>query len=327
MTSFGYTLMGEEHGPRELVAHARRAEELGFDFLVASDHYHPWVPEQRHSPFVWSVLGAVANATERVELATMVTCPIVRYHPALLAQMAATVGVMSDGRFTLGVGAGERLNEHVVGQGWPAVTTRHEMLGEAVEIMRALWQGGYVTRRTRHFTVEDARVFDLPARPVPIAVAASGRRSGRLAGQIGDGLVCTQPLREVVEEFRAAGEPDRPAWGQIACCWGSDPDEALRLAHERFRWSALGWKVQAELPNPVNFDAASGPVRPEDLRDAIPCGPDPRPYIEALDAFTAAGFDRVAFVQIGDDQDGFFRFWQDELQPALRSRELAAAPT
>jgi G6PDH family F420-dependent oxidoreductase len=325
MTSFGYTLMGEEHGPRELVTCARRAEELGFDFVVAADHCHPWVPEQRHSSFVWSVLGAVALATDDVELATMVTCPTMRYHPVVLAQMAATVGVMSEGRFTLGVGAGERLNEHVVGRGWPAVSTRHEMLGEAVEIVRALWQGGYVTRRGRYFTVEDARVFDLPARPIPVAVAASGRRSGRLAGQIGDGLICTQPLPDVVEEFRAAGEPGRPVWGQIACCWGSEPDEALRLAHERFRWSALGWKVQAELPNPVNFDAAARTVRPEDLSDSIPCGPDPQPYLDAVAAFTGAGFDRVAFVQIGDDQDGFFRFWQDELQPALRSRELAAA--
>ncbi|HEX8803392.1 MAG TPA: TIGR03557 family F420-dependent LLM class oxidoreductase [Acidimicrobiales bacterium] len=316
MTAFGYTLMSEEHDPRQLVDIARRSEEVGFDFLVSSDHYHPWVPEQRHSPYAWSVLGAVAAVTERIELATLVTCPILRYHPAVVAQKAATVALLSDGRFTLNVGAGERLNEHVVGLGWPPVQIRHEMLAEAVEIMRLLWQGGYHSYDGRHFTVEDARVFDLPPQPVPVGIAASGAASAELAASHGDALVAIEPDAEIVERYRTAGG-EGEAWGQIAVCWGDDERKALETAHERFRWSALGWKVMAELPNPVNFAAASATVRQEDLAGTIPTGPDPQRYVDAVGRFTAAGFDRVAFVQIGDDQEGFFRFWQDELRPGL----------
>jgi G6PDH family F420-dependent oxidoreductase len=316
VTSFGYTLMSEEHDPRELVAIARRSEEAGFDFLVCSDHFHPWVPEQRHSPYAWSVLGAVAAITERIELATLVTCPIVRYHPAIVAQKAATMALLSDGRFQLNLGAGERLNEHVVGDGWPGVDVRHEMLAEATEIIRLLWQGGYCSYEGRFFTVEDARVFDLPERPVPIGIAASGRQSAELAARKGDALVAIEPRSDLVERYRAAGGRG-DTWCQIAVCWGDDERKALETAHERFRWSALGWKVMAELPNPVNFAAASATVRPEDLAGTIPVGPDPQRYLDAVEQFTGAGFERVAFVQIGDDQDGFFRFWQDELRPAL----------
>jgi G6PDH family F420-dependent oxidoreductase len=318
MTSFGYTLMSEEHGPKELVAIARRAEELGFEFLVQSDHYHPWVPEQQHSPYAWTVLGAVAAVTERIELATLVTCPIIRYHPAIVAQKAATLGVLSDGRFTLGLGAGERLNEHVVGRGWPPVDVRHEMLAEAVHVIRLLWEGGYHSFRGQHVTVEDARVFDLPDRPVPIGLAASGDASIALAAEHGDALIATEPDAELVDGYRRAGGTGQ-AWGQIPVCWGSDPDTALETAHRQFRWSALGWKVQAELPNPVNFDAAASSVRPEDLQQSIPTGPDPQPYVDAVKQWADAGFDRIAFVQVGDDQDGFLRFWDGELRAALGS--------
>ncbi|HEX5365592.1 MAG TPA: TIGR03557 family F420-dependent LLM class oxidoreductase [Acidimicrobiales bacterium] len=320
MTTFGYTLMTEEHGPRALVANARRAEELGFDFLVSSDHYHPWVPEQQHSPYAWSVLGAVAAVTERIGLMTMVTCPIVRYHPAVVAQKAATLGVLSEGRFTLGLGAGERLNEHVVGRGWPSASVRHEMLAEAIEVIRLLWEGGYRSHRGAHFTVEDARVFDLPDTPVPIAVAASGPRSARLAGRLGDGIVATEPDAALVDAFRQVHGAPGATWNQIPMCWGEDPDEALARAHATFRWSALGWKVQAELPNPVNFDAAAAQVRPEDLRPTIPTGPDPQPYVDAVAKVADAGYDNIALLQIGDDQGGFLRFWERELAPALRAR-------
>ena len=318
MTTFGYTLMTEEHGPRDLVDNARRAEELGFDFLVSSDHFHPWVPEQEHSPYAWSVLGAVATVTERVGLMTMVTCPILRYHPVVVAQKAATMGLLSEGRFTLGLGAGERLNEHVVGRGWPAASVRHEMLAEAIEIIRLLWDGGYADHRGRYFTVEDARVFDLPTRPVPIAVAASGPESADLAARRGDGLIATEPNAALVAGFRQVHPGGGSTWNQIPMCWGADADKALERAHHSFRWSALGWKVQAELPNPVNFDAASAQVRPEDLSSTIPTGPDVRPYVEAVEKVAAAGYENIAVVQIGEDQDGFFRFWQDELGPALR---------
>lgn len=314
MTTIGYTLMTEEHPPRELVDLARRAEDAGFDFLVSSDHYHPWVPEQQHSPYAWSVLGAVAAVTERVELATLVTCPIMRYHPAVVAQKAATVDLLSGGRFSLCVGAGERLNEHVVGLGWPAVDERHEMLAEAIEIMQLLWQGGYRNYRGEYFDVEDARVFDLPDEPIPVAVAAGGPRAAELAGTAGDGLVATDADPTLVETFRKAGGEGKPTWSQIPVCWGADEDAALQTAHRSFRWSALGWKVQAELPNPVNFDAATSTVRPEDLAASIPHGPDPEPYLAAVREHADAGFERIAFVQIGDDQEGFFRFWESDLR-------------
>lgn len=323
MTQYGYTLLGEGHGPEELVALAQRSETAGFDFVAASDHYHPWVPEQRHSPYVWSVLGAVAATTERVDLMTMVTCPILRYHPAVVAQKAATMAVMSGGRFTLGVGAGERLNEHVVGRGWPPVDVRHEMLAEALEVMRLLWRGGYRSHRGRHFRLEDARVFDLPDSPVPVAVATSGAASVDIAGRLGDGLIAIEPNRRLVEGFRAGGGEDKPAWGQIAVSFADDDQEARRLAHQRFRWGALGWKVMAELPNPVNFDAATAAVTPDALAEVIPCGADPERYVQAVGQFTDAGFDRVALVQVGDDHEGFFRFFTDELRPRLESRQPA----
>ena len=235
-----------------------------------------------------------------------VTCPILRYHPAVVAQKAATLALLSEGRFSLCVGTGERLNEHVVGRGWPSADERQEMLAEAIEIMKLLWDGGYQTYRGDWFDVEDARVFDLPDQPVPIAVAAGGPQAAELAGTMGDGLVATDADASLVEAFRGAGGEGKPTWAQIPVCWADDAERALATAHHSFRWSALGWKVQAELPNPVNFDAASGTVRPEDLAESIPHGPDPAGYVAAAREFAEAGFERIAFLQIGDDQQGFF---------------------
>jgi G6PDH family F420-dependent oxidoreductase len=317
--------MSEEHGPRELVGIARRAEAEGFAFLVQSDHFHPWVPEQQHSPYAWTVLGAVAVATESIELATFVTCPIVRYHPAIVAQKAATLAVLSGERFTLSVGGGERLNEHVVGRGWPSVTVRHEMLGEAIEIIRQLWTGGYQSYEGRHFRVEDARVFDLPDRPIPIAVAVSGAGSLRVALEHGDELVAVEPLGDLVSRFSAVKGPTARRTCQLAVCYDRDPRRAQSVAHERFRWSPLGWKVMAELPNPVNFAAATKLITPAQVEESIPCGPDPAPYVDAVRRFADAGFDRLAFVQIGDDQDGFFDFWTSELRAAVSERFTTAS--
>jgi len=217
MPKLGYTLYCEGNPPKDLVRQAVAAEEAEFDFLVISDHYHPWLTSQSHSAFAWSVLGAVAQATDRIELATMVTCPIMRYHPAIVAQMAATVAVLSDERFTLGLGAGERLNEHVVGRGWPPVDVRHEMLREAVGVIRELWDGGYVTHRGDHFVVEDARVFDLPRRRIPTYVAAGGTRAAELAADIADGVCATEPDEDIVSAYpaRVAIPPVRGA----RSCW------------------------------------------------------------------------------------------------------------
>ncbi|MCU1373806.1 MAG: luciferase-like protein [Actinomycetia bacterium] len=316
MTAYGYTLFCEGNDPRDLVRAGIEAEAAGFEDLVISDHFHPWLPEHSHSPFAWSILGALAHATDRARLATMVTCPIVRYHPAVVAQMAATVGVMSDGRFTLGLGAGERLNEHVVGKGWPPVDVRHQMLDEAIDVIRALWRGGYVRHQGPHFTVEDARVFDLPAQDIDLFVAASGRQSAQLAVKAG-GLCCTDPLGDLVQTFVGAGRDRTRTWSQIPLSWHEDEDQAVKLARQRFRFGMPGWKVMAELPNPVNFAAATQYVRDEDIAEKIPCGPDPERHAQGIRQYLDAGFEHVAVAYLGDDVPGFLRFWQDELRPRL----------
>jgi G6PDH family F420-dependent oxidoreductase len=316
VVEIGYTMMGEQRGPRELVGDVVAAERAGFAFSVISDHYHPWLEAQGHAPYAWSVLGAAAQGTDRIGLMTYVTCPTVRYHPAVVAQKAATVSLLSEGRFRLGLGAGENLNEHVVGRGWPPAHVRHEMLVEAVEIIRSLWEGGYVNYRGAHFDVESARLFDLPSRPVPLGIAVSGRQSCTLAGESADLVIATEPKAELVEMYRAAGGTG-PAVGQLGVCYGPDAGAALALAHEQFRWSAGGWKVMAELPNPVNFDACSAFVRPDDLAGKIPHGPDVDAYVEGVREFAAAGFDQVALVQIGPAQQEFCSWYERELGPAL----------
>jgi G6PDH family F420-dependent oxidoreductase len=258
------------------------------------------------------VLGAVAHATERMELATMVTCPIIRYHPAIIAQAAATVAVMSEDRFTLGLGAGERLNEHVVGAGWPPADVRHEMLAEAVDVMRLLWSGDYVSHRGRHFTVEDARIFDLPERAIEIFVAASGADSVALAAESADGMCATEPDGDLVQAYLAAG-------GAQAATWSWHPDEAKGKdqALDQFRFGHPGWKVMAELPNPVNFAAATETVTADHMAEMIPCGPDPERHVEGIRQYAEAGFENIAAVQVGADQEGFLRFWQKEVVPRL----------
>ena len=317
MTTFGYSLMCEQRGPKDLVSEAVRAEEAGFDFAVISDHYHPWLEEQGHSPYAWTVLGAVAARTERMNLMTMVTCPIVRYHPALVAQKAATVQLLSDGRFALGLGAGENLNEHVVGLGWPPDSERHEMLAEAIEIIRELWKGGWVTHVGEYFNVHDARLFSLPAKLPPIYLAAGGPEAASLAAAGGDGLIATEPRPDISKAYREAGG-EGSTWAQIAVCWGSEEAKALETARQYFRFAVPGWKVQSELPNPVNFAAATKTVRPEDVAELIPHGPDPEKYVESFQKFADAGYENIAFVQAGPDQEGFIGFWERELAPALK---------
>jgi G6PDH family F420-dependent oxidoreductase len=318
MTQYGFSLMCELHHPNDLVEQAKRAEAAGFDFVTISDHFHPWLYSHGNSPYAWSVLGALAAVTERIELVSLVTCPIVRYHPAIVAQKAATVQAMSNGRFHLGVGAGENLNEHVVGHGWPPATTRHEMLAEAIAIMRELWNGGYVTHHGDHFDVEDARLYTLPDEPPPIHVAVSGDASIELAAEHGDGLVAVQPEAELIDKWRQrSGNQTGPAIGQVGVSVLNDADEALATAHARLRFMVPGWKVMAELPNPINFEAATATVRPEDVAEKVPCGPDAGPILEALEQWTDAGFTHVALMQAPADQEPLFRLWEKELRPAL----------
>ena len=316
MTKYGFSLMCELHDPKALVDQAKRAEAAGFDFVTISDHFHPWLYSHGHSPYAWSVLGALAAVTDTIELISLVTAPIIRYHPAIVAQKAATVQAMSDGRFHLGVGSGENLNEHVVGQGWPPVATRHAMLAEAIEVIRELWKGGYVTHHGDFYDVEDARLYTLPDEPPPLHVAVSGDKSIALAKEHGDGLIAIDPDPEIVSKWREHSS-DSPVIGQLGVSVLDDEQEALRLAHERLRFTAPGWKVMAELPNPINFEAATEAVRPEDVGQAVPHGPDPDKHIEAIKEWAEAGFTHVALMQAPPDQEPLFNLWEKELRPAL----------
>jgi G6PDH family F420-dependent oxidoreductase len=319
MPRYGYTLMTEQSGPRELVRYAAAAEQAGFDFEVMSDHFFPWLEEQGHAPYAWSTLGAVAQVTERVELMTYVTCPTMRYHPAVVAQKAATVGLLSDNRFTLGLGAGENLNEHVVGRGWPPVNVRHDMLEEAVTIIRSLLDGGHVSLEGRHFRVDSAKLWDLPERRVEIGAAVSGSQSIRRFAPMVDHLIAVQPEAELVEQWDRAGSRDARKIGQLPISWDPDRDRAVERAHRQFRWFGGGWKVNAELPGPAAFAGATQFVRPDDVAGSIPCGPDVDGIVAAVREYEKAGFTDVAVVQIGDEgQQDFFRFAEEELLPALR---------
>jgi G6PDH family F420-dependent oxidoreductase len=321
---FGYSMICEQSTPRQLIDNCRRAETVGFDFAMISDHFHPWLDSQGQSPFTWSVLGALAEVTQRIELTTGVTCPTLRYHPAVVAQAAATVQLMSGGRFVLGIGAGERLNEHVVGRGWPPVDVRHEMLVEAIEIMRRLWRGGFQAFRGRHLVLEDARLYTLPETPPVLAVAAGGPEAARLAGEHGDALVAVEASPELVAEFRRRGGEGKRAFGQIAVCWAEEEQRAVRTARELWRFAVPGWKVMAELPNPVSFDAATRSYRDDDVTALVPCGPDPARHVEAIRAFLDAGFTDIAVVQVGPEQEGFLRFWERELAPRLEGTGAAS---
>jgi G6PDH family F420-dependent oxidoreductase len=296
------------------------AEKAGFDFSVISDHFQPWLDEQGHAGYAWSILGAAAQATERIGLMTYVTCPTLRYHPAIVAQKAATMQILSGNRFRLGLGSGENLNEHVVGKRWPAVGVRHEMLSEAVDIIGELFEGGNVNYRGRHFDVEQAQLWDLPEQRVPVGIAVSGEASCRLAGHKTDLMIAVEPDGELVEMFEQHGGQGKARVGQIALAYDPDRDAAIKRAHEQFRWFGLGWKVNADLPNPESFDAATQFVTPDQVAESLGCGPDVEEHVEKIKPFVEAGFTEVALVQIGaDHQDQFIDWAERELLPALRS--------
>lgn len=322
MIQLGYKLMSEEHGPNELVRNAAGAEQAGFDFAAMSDHFSPWLEEQGHAPLAWPVLGAVANATRRMGLMTAVTCPIMRYHPAIVAQGAATLGVLSGGRFTLGLGAGERLNEHVVGAGWPGLQERHDRLEEALDIIQGLLAGVLTNYRGSHFRLDDARLFDRPDIKVPVAVAAGGPSAARIAGRKADALIATEPRPDLVEAFASAGGSG-PRYAEVALCYAEREAEARATAHKYFRWSLAGWPVLAELADTTGFDAASRHVSPEAVAGAISCGPSPEQHLQAITRYIEAGFDHIVLVQIGPDQRAFLEFFERELAPGLRHRKAA----
>ena len=316
MPEYGYALSSEEHPPNDLVRDARRAEEAGFGFALISDHFHPWVDEQGQSPFVWAVIGGIAGATERLRLGTGVTCPTIRIHPAIVAHAAATCAAMMPGRFFLGVGTGENLNEHVLGDHWPAPDERLDMLDEAIDVMRQLWEGGYQTFRGAYYEAEQARLYTLPDELPPIIVAAAKPRAAELAAHAGDGLVSVAPDRELVEGYRAAGG-DGPMYAQVTCCWAATEKEGAETARRVWPNAGLGGDLSQELPLPRHFEQATENVTAEQLAEKLPVGPDVERYAASVQEYLDAGFDHIYFHQIGRDQEGFFRFWRERLGPRL----------
>jgi coenzyme F420-dependent glucose-6-phosphate dehydrogenase len=316
MAEIGYKLSSEEHPPRDLVKNAARAEEAGFSFAVASDHYHPWIDRQGHSPFVWSVLGGIAEATRQLKVGTAVTCPTIRIHPAIIAQAAATTAAMMPGRFFLGVGSGQNLNEPGRGDRWPPVEQRLAMLEEAVEVMRKLWGGSLTTHRGDHYTVENARLYSLPERRPDVMVAAAGEKATRLAARIGDGFIGIAPDPDIVTTYREAGG-NGPLYGEVHVCWAAVESEARKTAHEWWPNIALKGQLGQELALPSHFRQAAEMVSQEDVAEMVPCGPDPERHIEMISKFTDAGFDHVFVHQIGPDQEGFFSFYEESVLPKL----------
>ena len=320
MPVVGYALSTEEHAPDALVRNTRLAEETGFEFALISDHYHPWIDRQGESPFVWAVIGALANATDRLRLGTGVTCPTIRIHPAIVAQAAATAAALMPGRFFLGVGSGENLNEHVVGERWPPLAVRLELLEEAIEAIRELWTGKLVSHRGKHYTIENARLYTLPDEPPPLVVAAAGPNAAELAGRMGDGLVGVSPQAEVVEAFDAAGGGGKPRYGQVQVCWAEDEQTAKQTALEWFPNIALPGDLSQELPQPAQFEDASELLSEDDMAEIVACGPDPDRHLEMISRFSGAGFDHVYVHQIGPDQEGFMDFYGREVLPRVSAQ-------
>lgn len=324
MPSYGYFLSCEEFGPVELARQAKLAEQAGFERLWISDHFHPWNDAQGQSPFVWSVIGALSEVTS-LPITTAVTCPTVRIHPAIVAQAAATAAVQTGGNFVLGVGTGEALNEHILGDAWPSASTRLAMLEEAVELIRALHRGQQVDYAGEYYTVSNARVYTLPQQPVPIYVSGFGRKSAELAGRTGDGFASVQPDPELIETFRAAGGGDRPTQGGLKVCYGRDEQQAVLTAHRLWANEQLPGELAQLLPTPRHFEQAAGLVSPDQVASVVPCGPRVERHVRAIAEFAVAGFDEIYIQQIGPDQDAFFEFWADTLATEVGARQAVSA--
>jgi coenzyme F420-dependent glucose-6-phosphate dehydrogenase len=310
-----YALSGEELPPNAIVRAAALAEEVGMETAWVTDHFHPWIEAQGESPFVWSVLGGVATATERLRVGTGVTCPTFRIHPAIIAQAAATTQAMFDGRFFLGVGSGENLNEHILGQRWPETDVRLEMLEEAVAVIRQLWQGGQQSHHGKHYTVENARIYTLPDELPPIFVSAFGPKAVQVAARCGDGLVNTSPEGELLKKYDELGGRG-PKYGQIKVCWAEREEDARKLAFEKWPTTGLSGELSQELATPKHFEQAVEPLREDQVVSSFSLGPDPKSYVESLQKYADAGFDVVFVTQIGPDQEGFLRFYERELRGA-----------
>ncbi len=318
----GYFLSSEEYSPTELVEQARLAEDAGFESLWISDHFHPWNDEQGESAFVWTVIGAISQVC-RLPITTAVTCPTVRMHPAIVAHAAATAAVLAQGRFTLGVGTGEALNEHVLGDRWPTTEIRLNMLEEAIEIMRALWSGEFVDHHGEHYMVEHARIYTRPEQPPPVFMSGFGTRSTALAGRIADGYITTQPDAELIRTFRKSGGAGKPLQAGYKVCWGTDEQTCVATAHRIWANEGLPGELAQVLPSPRHFEQASQLVSAEATRKSVACGNDVDRHVEAFRPYAEAGFDVIHVSQIGGREPatnyaGFFDFYRDKVLPRLR---------
>lgn len=322
MVQLGYAISSEEVHPTDAVRHAKKAEDLGFSHLLISDHFHPWISEQGHSPFVWNVLGGIATVTDRIQVGTGVTCPTIRIHPAIIAQAAATTAAMMPGRFFLGVGTGENLNEHIFADRWPPYDIRAEMLEEAVEVMRLLWEGGEQSHYGEYYTVENARLYTLPDEPPPVMIAASGKKSAELAGRIGDGLINVAPKDDIVEIFEQEGSPGRPKYGKLTVCYHEDDTTARKIAYRYWPTAALKGPLSQELPTPTHFEQAAKMVTEEDVAESLICSGDPHVHIDAIQKHIDAGYDHVYIHQVGPEQDAFFDFYAKSVLPAFSSERV-----
>ncbi|MDQ3962438.1 MAG: TIGR03557 family F420-dependent LLM class oxidoreductase [Actinomycetota bacterium] len=313
----GYKLSSEEHSARALVENARKAEEAGFSFALISDHYHPWIDKQGESPFVWGVLGAIAEATDDLRVGTGVTAPIIRIHPAILAQATATAAALMPGRFFFGVGSGEFLNEHVLGDRWPETPVRLEMLEEAIEVIRLLWKGGQQSHHGRHYTVENARLYSLPDEAPPIYIAAVGEKAATLAGRKGDGLIATSPDDAAIKVFEGSGGKGKPKYCEVQVCWAESDAAAKKTAHAWWPNAVMGGQLGQDLALPSLFEAVAEHIEADDLTDSVSLGPDPDAHIEGIRKFADAGYTHICVHQIGPDQEGFFEFYRDQVLPKL----------
>jgi coenzyme F420-dependent glucose-6-phosphate dehydrogenase len=321
---FGYTLSSEEHPPHVLVENARKAEAGGFDFVSISDHLHPWTQAQGHSPFVWTVLGALAQATDRIGVGVGVTCPIMRIHPVVLAQATATTSLLLGDRFFWGVGTGEALNEHAIGRRWPPPEVRLEMLEEALDVIRSLWSGETVDYRGTHFEVDNARLFDAPSTPIPIIVSGFGEAAARVAARIGDGYWGNAPDRALLDTFADAGGHG-PRYAQLRVCWADNAEQAQQTVHDVWPTAGLSGQLSQDLPTWTHFEQATAPLTVEQVVANTPCGPDIASEIaDTVRKYRDAGYDHLYFHQVGPDQDGFLRYWERELAPALQPATAGA---
>jgi len=319
MVEIGYKLSSEEHAPLDLVSYARQAEDAGFTFAMISDHYHPWTTRQGESPFVWAVIGGISQVTADLRLLTGVTCPTFRIHPGIIAQAAATAGAMMPGRFILGLGSGEYLNEHIFGDRWPAAPIRIEMLEEAVEIIRTLWKGGVQDYYGFFYTLENAEIFSLPETLPPIYIASEGPISASLAARVGEGFINggTDAEKSLVV-FRGSGGGDKPAYTEVSVCWAEVEEAGQRTAYEQWPIAANKGELNRILPTPAHYEQLATMVTQEDVVEDIPCGPDPEVHIKKIEEQVRKGFDHICIHQIGEQQQRFMEFYREKVLPHLQ---------